>query len=238
MTAAALDIVRPAPTLADLAQTANSEAQLAFEAGTAMIQHAINAGEALLAAKQQVPRGQWEDWLTENFERSMSVARQSMRIARHKQIVIEGQATNFKGALRLLHGGRDSRIDPVQEAEVLRLRREGMTQAAIARELEIPKSRVQKWCNPSAEKRRLERARRRTIVGRRALNRQQRDADVKRVGGSTAEAYSLVRKALAVLDRAATEQEDREVRRHLADATNRLYNAEDAIVKAVRLYAA
>lgn len=233
---AAVEVVRPAPTLGELADTANRESTLAFEAGTAMIQHAINAGEALLAAKAQLQRGQWQDWVAEYFERSPAVAAQCMRVARHKQIVIESQATNFKGALRVLHRGdaRDSRIDPVETAEMQRLRSQGMTYQQIADELEVPVSRVGRRLNPVAERRRLEAAKRRTIAGRRALNRQKRDATAKKAGGAIAEAYALVRKALQACERAVEDASAVEVKRAVQDATNRLYNAEDALVKASR----
>jgi predicted transcriptional regulator len=223
-------------TLAELAATANSEATLAFEAGTAMIQHAINAGEALLAAKRQVPRGQWEEWVADNFDRSKAVATQFMRVARHKRIVIEGQATNFKGALRLLHRGdaRDTRIDPVEVAEMKRLRKEGATYRAIADEIGVSVSKVQRTLNPASERRRLEKARRQTIAGRRALNRQKRDAAAKKAGGAISEAYAHIRKALEACERARDEAKTLDAKRAVQDATNRLYNAEDAIVKASR----
>jgi hypothetical protein len=221
-------------SLTDLAVVINREHGLALEAGNTMIGHAIRAGEALLAAKQLIRRGEWEDWLAENFVgRSIISAQQYMRIARHKHVVLEAQATNMKGALRVLHGGRDSRIDPVQEAEVLRLRAKGLTYQAIAEQLDIPPSRVAKWCNPKAEQRRLRRAHARTIAGRRALNRQKRDALVKRAGGQVAEAYALIRRALKALERAAEVEPDRDAKRAIQNATNRLYGAEDEIVAAI-----
>lgn len=233
-----LALVREPATLAELAQTANHESQMAFEAGTRMIQHAINCGEALLEAKTHVPRGEWTDWLAENFERSLSVAHQCMRIARHKSKVIDAQATNFKGALRVLHGGRPSNIDPAEEAYAKKLRAEGMTYSQIATHLDVPKSRVQRYLNPASEKARLERAKRVTIAGRRELNRQARDRDAKKAGGAIAEAYALIRKTLQTIDVAIGQEKDRDVKHHLNDAVNRLHNAEDAIVKASRRSAA
>lgn len=221
------------PSLSELTEIANREHGLVLRAGTAMLEHAVNAGEALLAAKQHVPRGEWTDWLTDHFDgRSLVVGQQYMRLARHKRLVMAKQPTTIKGALRLLHGGQDSRIDPVQQAEVLKLRSEGMTIAGIAEELQIPKSRVQRWVSPKVEKRRLEKARQRTIAGRRALNRQKRDAAARKAGGSIAEAYALIRRALQACEKASEEDHPFEVKRAVSDATNRLYNAEDAIVRA------
>lgn len=217
--------------LPELAEVANREHGLAIQAGTSMIQHAINAGEALLAAKEQVPYGAWQDWLADNF--AHSTGQQYMRLARHKQLVIEGQATTIKGALRLLHGGQDSRADPLLLAEVQRMRSQGLSYGAITEALDLPKTTVARWCNPKAERRRLARAHQRTIAGRRALNRQKRDRAATKAGGAVAEAYSLVRKALQACEQASKETDNREVRKALSDATNRLYNAEDALIRAV-----
>lgn len=233
---AVLALAHPESPLGELAVTANDETRCAFEAGTSMIQHAINAGDALLAAKAQVPRGEWQDWLVANFERSVAVATQCMRIARHKQAVIEGQATNFRGALRLLHGQTPSNFDPNMAEEVRDLRTQGLTYGEIAERTGVGKSTVFRWCNPEAEKRRRAKAHQQTIAGRRALNRQNRDAAAASAGGSIAEAYSLVRKALQALERAReVERHGPEVKRHISDAMNRIYNAEDAIVKASKL---
>jgi hypothetical protein len=68
--------------LARLAATANeahSRAQTYFEKGVAQ---AIEAGEALIAAKTQVAHGVWGAWLARNFSASAKTAQTYMRLAR------------------------------------------------------------------------------------------------------------------------------------------------------------
>jgi hypothetical protein len=57
----------PTASLGTLAETVNREHELVLEAGTAMVAHAIKAGEALLKAKELVGHGGWERWLVENI---------------------------------------------------------------------------------------------------------------------------------------------------------------------------
>ena len=66
---------------AELAETANREHALAGRAAVSMVEHAVRAGDALLAAKQQVRHGQWLPWLDANFEGSARTAQQYMRLA-------------------------------------------------------------------------------------------------------------------------------------------------------------
>jgi hypothetical protein len=56
---------------------------------------------------------------------------------------------------------------------------------------------------------------------------------VRKVGGSVAESYSLIRKTLQALDRAHGDATDREMRAALSAATAKLHSAEDEIVRAL-----
>lgn len=226
------------PSLEELAATYNRECALAIEAGTAMIGHVIAAGEALLAARERVPRGQWMQWVLENIDQSPATVWQHMRIARYKERVLESQATSTKGALRLLRGEAHTSMPIGDEQErqiVVDLRNSGMTQAKIAETLGIGRKRVWRILHPDKYEQTKQRKRRLTIAGHRAERRAERDQQAKAAGGDVANAYSLIRRALQACDRASTQVESREARQAVQNTINRLYDAEDAIVKASKL---
>jgi hypothetical protein len=50
--------------------------------------HAIEAGEALLEAKEQMNHGEWLPWLRDNCEMSESTAQVYMRLAKYKDEVL------------------------------------------------------------------------------------------------------------------------------------------------------
>lgn len=68
----------PLPTLAI---RANKEHEAAEVFAKSALEHARNAGSMLLAAKDRVEHGNWENWLRANFRGSQRTARVYMRIA-------------------------------------------------------------------------------------------------------------------------------------------------------------
>lgn len=223
-------------SLADLAVLANAEARAAVETSTEAIEHAIRAGDALLEARGRVPFGEWEQWLEDNVtEMSTAWARVYMRFARHAALVRQEQPTSIRQARMLIAGpARDSRNDPVIQAEAKRLHATGMTLKAIAEELDVSEMKVWRWCNPKAARKLAAKQRRRSMAGRRALQRGERDKIVKAQGGPVAEAYALVRRALQALETAATQEREADVKKAIRSAMGRLHNAEDEIVRAVK----
>lgn len=85
-----------APSLASLA---NSEHELARKSGESMIEHAARAGEALVAAKAQVPHGEWLPWLEENFHASQQTASRYMMIASNYSRVSNLEEPSLRKAL-------------------------------------------------------------------------------------------------------------------------------------------
>lgn len=72
-----------------LAEQANTE-HAAFETTqSAAVAHAIAAGEALIAAKAELERGQWLPWVRANLDFSERMARNYMRIARNGNAVAD-----------------------------------------------------------------------------------------------------------------------------------------------------
>jgi transposase len=222
-------------TTALLLQVFQREHEAAVEAGTTAIEHMIRAGEALNQIKKEIPRGEWAQWLSENVDLSPCVPRLYMRFARYQSILREQQPTNARAARRLLTNHFLPRVTHVDEeviAEMHRLRAEGKSIPKIADHLGYTKSTVYRWLNPDHERRRLERAKQMTVAGRRAVKRKEREAAVKRKGGQGAAAYAYVRKALDALQHALEAEGDIEAKREINNAMSRLYEAEDAIVKA------
>lgn len=235
-----LEVVGPPPTLRELANAAKREHAMVLNVGSEMIGHAIAAGDALLEAKKLVPRGGWEDWLVENLDYSMTTAQTYMRFARHREQLVDAQALTIAGARRLLHGAAQSNVDEDLQHEARRLRktkRDGrpMAYSDIAERLGVPQPTVWRWCNPEAERRRLAQARQRSMAGRRALKRQERDRAVKKKGGAVADSYAYIRRAALALDEAREDETDPEVKRHISAALDRLYRVEDEIVRASKL---
>jgi transcriptional regulator with XRE-family HTH domain len=157
-----------------------------------------------------------------------------MRLARNKDKVLAAQPPSLNAAQRLLLGAPDSRVDKDLREDARRLRSEGLTYDDIAERLGVTRDSAYRWCNPKVEERRRRQIAAQSMAGRRALNKQKRESDVRKAGGSLAVAYSHLRKALQALDKAASEHENRDVRAAISSATLRAHNVEDEIVKAAR----
>jgi ParB family chromosome partitioning protein len=93
------EIVVEQLALFELAQIANREHELAYRSGAEMVAHAINAGEALIAAKAQTPRGEWLPWLAANFNASEDTAERYMKVARNSARVRNLEEPSLRRAL-------------------------------------------------------------------------------------------------------------------------------------------
>jgi hypothetical protein len=90
--------------LETLAELANESAKACEESGRKTVEHAIRCGRALMAAKSQVKHGDWESWLSTNFQHSAVWGRRLMQLAeanRNRGFDLEA-ATSIKEAMRLL----------------------------------------------------------------------------------------------------------------------------------------
>lgn len=227
-----MTVVEATPTLHELAAVVNREYELAFQAARTSLEHAIRCGEALSEARIQVPEGQWSAWLTENFNGASSTANKMMRLALYQHQLPEGVGVD--GAHAMLQGlqrtnGMIVEAEPSTKRAAVRLyNRGGMTLEQVADQFGVCASTVHNWVKRDERLRRDEAA-------RKALERQERDRAVRKIGGAVAESYSLLRKTAQALDRAAEEATDREVRAALNSAMAKLHEAEDEIVKALGL---
>lgn len=223
--------------LENLAQTVQREHDAGSEAAATAVDHFIAAGEALNEAKKLLNRGEWTPWMLENFpDISITTLNTYMRVARFKHEIIEAAPPDLKSAGRI---ARDSRIqirrvswDKVDRQAIKDLHQNGRTIRQICEILEVPYNQVHTTVHPEQEKVRRAKASSRTKAGRRALARQERDAEVKKHGGDLSLAYSHVRKALQLLE--GVELKSSLAKRSISDAMHKLYFAEDKIGQAVK----
>jgi transcriptional regulator with XRE-family HTH domain len=241
-------------TLAELAETANREHGAGRRLAQEALSHWMAAGDALLAARVmfmdgyadgdggRVRRGEWRRWLEANFNGSVPMATACMRFATYRDLIAAEGITTIKPAEAYLRGlprvgaEDDKRYGEQVRAEARRLRAQGLAQREIGRLLGVTHQTVYRWTNPDGEKLHNERAaakHRQKIEAAKAKRQAERDRVMRKIGGSVAETYALIRKTAQALDRAEKEAADREVRAALRNAQAKLYNAEDAIVRAL-----
>jgi Protein of unknown function (DUF3102) len=93
---------RKPPTLPQLARTANRQHALVRKAGTTMVESAITAGAALIAAKAQMEHGTWLAWVRENLDFSERTAQVYMRVAANPQRTADLSNASLNAAMRAL----------------------------------------------------------------------------------------------------------------------------------------
>lgn len=89
--------------LDELATEANRRYKLAEESYRSALDHAWHAGSALLAAKEQLPHGEWLGWLADNFDGSERHAQRCMTLARAdptRVSELDAAGVSLRGALR------------------------------------------------------------------------------------------------------------------------------------------
>lgn len=220
------------PKLRELADTANAEHRLVEEAQRDALTHAMNAGEALNAAKHAIGWGHWLDWLGEHFEATPQTARLYMRISRHREEIVRAGVDTLNKAEQYLRVFAAEAVSRQEEAR--QMRDEGMSIARIARHFDVSTTSVYHWLSPTARAAKSRSAQRRRAAAA-ALRREQRDQAVRSVGGDVAKSYVQVRRLAATLRHASEQERSKEARRALETALLRLYAVEDEIVRAVRL---
>jgi predicted transcriptional regulator len=119
------------------------------------------------------------------------------------------------------------------------LRASGLTYKAIAEQVGVSPATVRRSLDSAA--RQAEHAYQRARRGeqrralRKALQRDERERTVRAAGGSIAESYGLVRRALQALEAGIAKEQGREAKLAMNAAMQRLYAAEDELVKASKL---
>lgn len=75
--------MQPSMELERLAGEVNREHKAAAASAREVLDHAVRAGELLLAAKKQVRHGEWLSWFASNFEFTARTGQNYMRLAQH-----------------------------------------------------------------------------------------------------------------------------------------------------------
>lgn len=237
------------PTLEHLKRTAQREHELATEAANSALEHAILAGEALDAAREMLPSGEWEDWVVSNTSISPQTARRYIRIAIYKSHLPTSEPLSPTRAWAHLRGlpatadrNRASRADPEVLDEVDRLAKTEASVGEIAQAVGLSWDTVKERIDPEYRRRR-KRDQRRQQKRRRAAatalrekeERQERDRLAKQVGGEQFKAYGKLRESITFLDRAIDGCPNPEQRAALREALSHAHRAEDEITKANKI---
>lgn len=223
------------------------------------VQHAARSGRALSEARNRVPDGEWNSWITESAQIGTTAAKNLMRLAHYfaviPQEVLEpsvdavgrSHETGWMRALNSLKGLpriRPSGIGghPVEmKGRARALHNSGMAYEDIAFCLQVGRESVKCWCDPNYQ--RLKNKRRAGMdrekrAARRALSekrqREERDALAKSTGGELGEAYSLIRRLLGNLHEALSDARSGEQRSAVEAAYSSATKAEDEIMRAMQ----
>lgn len=89
----------PLPTLAEMA---NEAAAACEQSARRTVQQAATCGRALLAAKEQIPHGEWMAWVRSNFDYDHGQATRYMQVANYAQAHNLDDATSVESVLRLI----------------------------------------------------------------------------------------------------------------------------------------
>ncbi len=236
-------------TLSELASEANREHDAGCVAATDALRHWIAAGERLIEARERC-EGSWGEWVDASFSGSRATAGAFIRLATYRaHLEAKDEITNVNQALKYLRGLPESAprgprggftsadADGSLAPEARRLLDAGAPQQEVAALLGVSETTVWRWRDPTrAKAKRAQEARRRRARAKRDSEierRQARDAAMKKVGGSVADAYSMIRRTAQAVDRAHKDATDREVGAALSAALSKLHHAEDEIVRAL-----
>jgi hypothetical protein len=106
------EIIVASLPLETLAEMANEAAELAERDMVSALQRAHDCGRYLVAAKAQIPHGQWMQWVRVNFDRELRTASRYMQIAEAfpSRSMLDG-VVSVRHAMRLI--AQDSEPDPI-----------------------------------------------------------------------------------------------------------------------------
>ena len=89
-------------SLPTLAEMANEAAAACEQSARRTVQQAATCGRALLAAKEQIPHGEWMGWVRANFDYDHGQATRYMQVANYAQAHNLDDATSVGSVLRLI----------------------------------------------------------------------------------------------------------------------------------------
>lgn len=229
-------------SLGELAATVRSEHVLVLESAQSALLHARFAGEALVAAKDLVPRGEWVEWLLASFDFKLSTAYNYMRVAnRWDEITAHGYAglsdairgiRQWRGAGQVGRPGQHKYGESVY-AEIRDLHAAGWSYTRVSKELGVSWHVVERAVDPDRARERERERNARARERRRAVKDLRRRELAKRAGGDIGAAFAGTLKLAETLAAAASVESDPSSKAALNSALLRLYGVEDLIVKAL-----
>jgi len=89
-------------SLPTLAEMANDAAAACRDSARRTVQQAAVCGRALLAAREQIPHGEWMGWVRSNFDYDHSLATRYMQVANYAASHNLDDATSVESVLRLI----------------------------------------------------------------------------------------------------------------------------------------
>ena len=89
-------------SLPTLAEMANEAAAACEQSARRTVQQAAVCGRALLAAREQIPHGEWMGWVRSNFDYDHSLATRYMQVANYAASHNLDDATSVESVLRLI----------------------------------------------------------------------------------------------------------------------------------------
>ncbi len=221
--------------------TARTEHELCQSGLVKALEHAIRAGEALLQAKDNVPSGEWQEWLAVNLpEFGESTYQTYMRLARY-QDELPADTRSITDASQFLRGlppatGYQEYPEEIK-VEARRLREEeGLSYEKIAAILNVGHTRVSIWCDKHQAHLHMRRNRRDTLrrkKERAALRQKEIQAErvraANKAGGAIHDAYSSVRLLGEALDNALWDDDDRRNQEQLRNARDLVFKVENHV---------
>lgn len=223
--------------LSSLAEVARREHGLALQAGESMLLHAVQAGEALLEAQSQVEEGGWGRWLAANFTASDRTAKQYMRIARGRELVLASGARTLVEAERIVpaltQGSHRKAGSEKEEREAREMHRRGATFQAIAEHFGIAHRTAHAWVIPDYRERRNQELREERQLARRARERKGSKAALRKAGVALSELYANCERMQDVLAQARQEVTTAEGQAALGVAEESYRQMRDDVVRAL-----
>lgn len=225
--------------LDELAATVNTEHAAACQTGWESLMHGIAAGEALLEARESVPRGRWEQWVKENCDFAPARASDYMRIASHKDALLaDVGVASMKTAFASLIANRLTTQTRFTLSECREIQRYGKRHGvrAAAEHFDISYGRAWRYAKgqlplPKAE---VKMRRAQAHVERsRAAEAQKVKRALRKKGAGASELYAMAEKMQDVLARAHAEEQDARSREAYARAGEHYRKMRDEIVRAV-----
>ena len=131
--------------LETLAEAANDAGEQVEKHAKSAVSIAVTAGKALMAAKSQVPHGEWLGWLGKNWNYSPSTAQNYMLIANTQHAGNLADAKSVREALRIITDAKqekDSEIVPRAERKTGRVEVQEVGQTVVQADHSVDVSKM------------------------------------------------------------------------------------------------